>query len=917
MLSIRDKTPSAKVSLHHRLSSLLCGFLFATAVAAQPYYDRSQTNNELWPGTTYDASIPTFEQVLGHAPGEWIVSHAEILKYVNALAEAAPDRLKVVPYAKSWEGRELVYVVFANAANMARLDAIEESIHAVAEPDSDAGKGAAVDQAINDLPATVWLAYGVHGNEISSPDAALLTLYYLLAAQNSEAADTIRDNAIVFIDPTQNPDGRDRFVNNFRANYGIEPDPVRLAAERDEPWPGGRTNHYLFDLNRDWFILTQPETVGRIKALRQYLPLVFVDLHEMGGDSSYYFAPEAVPYNPHLAQDQRDNLEIFGKNNAQWFDSFGFDYFTREIYDAFYPGYGASWPAYYGGVSMTYEMASARGLVTYRSDGQKLWFRDGVQRHFVTSISTAQAAAENRQKLWRDFRSYRETAISEGASGDIDQYVLIPEGDGSKAHRLAHLLAFQGARVYQTAENGSACGEPAPAGSYVIPLAQPAKRFIRNLLDQNVPMENSFLDEQERRRSKQMGDQIYDVTAWSLPMMLDVKTRACKGTPVASNSRRLEPDNPDGIVPGTIDRIDAKVGYVTAWGTPAAARLLARALRAGLVAMSPDQDFTVAGLSMPRGSLVFKVDDNPNDLGTQLQELAETTGAHIRAIDTSWVTEGVNFGSRHTVRIEAPKIAMAWDAPTSSNSAGNTRFVIERQIGYPVTVLRTARLRIAELQRLDVLILPDSFGSYSRELGEMGVRALKAWVRQGGTLITFGSATGWASREGLLATRLETLANAPGDPGESEDGTAPGQIFAELEQYLDAIETPEAQPDSVAGVLARTTSDPDHWLSAGLPETLHVLLRGNEIYTPLTLDQGTNVLRFEGPDELLASGYIWEENRLQLAYKPYLMHARSGRGQTIAFVTDPTTRAYLDGLIPALAGALFRAPAHARPVRGK
>ncbi len=213
----------------------------------------------------------------------------------------------------------------------------------------------------------LWLAYGVHGNEISSNDAAMMTAYHLLASRNDKLVDEILANVVLILDPAQNPDGRARFVHNFEIAEGLKADASQLAAEHNEPWPGGRTNHYYFDMNRDWFAMTQPETVGRIKAVQEWFPLAYVDLHEMGSDATYYFAPEANPYNPYITRAQRDSLEWFGRNNAKWFDKYGFNYFTREGYDEFYPGYGASWPLFHGSIGMTYEQASTRGLVVRKS----------------------------------------------------------------------------------------------------------------------------------------------------------------------------------------------------------------------------------------------------------------------------------------------------------------------------------------------------------------------------------------------------------------------------------------------------------------------------------------------------------------------------------------------------------------------
>ncbi|REJ86278.1 MAG: peptidase M14 [Acidobacteria bacterium] len=910
-------SPSPLRSLSTPALLLLAAAAVAASAVAQPQAP-SETPvavDWFWPGSTYDPAIPTFERVLGYRPAERIASHAELMAMFRALAEAAPERMRLFEYAESWQGRELVYAVIGSPANVARLDAIRAGMQALADP--RATEPARAEELISELPTVVWLAYGVHGNEISSPDAAMLTAYHLLAAQDDPVVEEILAHAVVVVDPTQNPDGRDRFVANFRSSEGIEPDPDRLAAEHDEPWPGGRGNHYLFDLNRDWFALTQPETLGRVKALQEWYPQVFVDLHEMGGDSSYYFAPEAVPYNPHLAADQRGSLEIFGRGNATWFDRFGFDYFTREVYDAFYPGYGASWPAYFGAVAMTYEQASPRGLVLLRRDGRLLHFRDAVQHHFVASISTAQTAARHREKLLRDFWQYQRSAIDEGRSEAVRQIVLSPRGDDSAADKLAYLLTYQGVEVDRLDGASRICGRDFAAGSYVVDLAQPSKRLIRNLLDPEVPMEASFLEEQERRRARKLRDQIYDVTAWSLPKQFGVEATTCDAAPSGERSRVRSEETFHAVDPWTrpgrvadLTGGEAPVAYLVRWGSRSSARLLAAALRRGLVPISTDQPFVQGDRSYPGGSLVFTVADHPeHDLAALFARLATSTGAEVDVVATSWVDGGVNWGTGQAVRIRAPRVALAWDSPTSSLSAGAARYVLERQFGYPVTLVRAERLADPglDLSRYNVLILPGSWGSYGRLFGDGARQNLERWVSRGGTLIAIESAIDLLTGEdGLLATERQTL---------EPEGEEAGVVLTSEEDLEAAITPDEQQPDSVAGVLLRAALDREHWLTAGLPDTVDVLYGGRAIYAPLELEDGVNVGRFAGPDELLSSGYLWSENRAALAYKPYLMLSEHGRGLVIAFVADPNQRAYLDGLNVLFLSAVFRGSAHTDPVR--
>lgn len=857
-----------------------------------------------WPGVDYSSDVPTLQSVVGHASGERISSHAELVRYFEALAAAVPDRMKVWEYARSYQGRELIYAAVGSAENLSRLEQIEADLQKLADPNGTDADAAA--DLIERLPAIVWLAYGVHGNEISSPDAAALTAYHLLAAPDDPVVERILADAVVFIDPMQNPDGRDRFVHHYRSTRSVEPVADRISAEHDEPWPGGRTNHYLFDLNRDWFALTQPETRGRIEILRRWLPQVFVDLHEMGGDSTYYFAPEAVPYNPHLAQDQRASLELFGRNNAKWFDQYGFDYFTREVYDAFYPGYGASWPAYFGAVAMTYEQASARALVYRRSDGDLLHFRDTVRHHFVASVSTAETAAVNREKLLQEFYDYGVTAVAEGR--DEGQYVLPYRGDTTLVDKLAGLLVTQGVEVHRARSAVTACGSEVPAGSYIVPLDQRAKRLVRNLLDPDVPMEEDFLAEQERLRARRLRDQIYDVTSWSLPLMWNLEATSCSERLVRTDADAFERATAELVRPGRVTGSQAKVAYVVPWGTVGSVKLLAAALREGYEPLSPDRSFTQDGRQYPAGTLVFKVEDHGPELGSRLAELAGETGAEVVVADSSWVDAGVNWGSNQVVKIHAPRIALAWDEPTSSYSAGATRYLLERKFGYPVTPIRVSSLSRADLSQYQVLILPGSWGGYAGALRGAGNR-LSDWVRGGGTLIAFDSAMELVTHEDvdLLGTQRQNRAPEADQPDTG--------VLETADDLLAAIQPVEERPDNVAGVLLRASVDLEHWLSAGMPATLQVLFSGTSIYDPIKIDRGVNVVSFAGPDEVLASGYLWEENRVQLAYKPFVLLERHGRGLVIGFTGDPTTRAYVDGLDVLVANAIFRGSAHARPLR--
>jgi hypothetical protein len=908
------------------LSSTALGLVLTASLFAQ------KRTVDMWPGAQLDPAIPTIKKVLGYEPGERIAPHSHLMKYFEALAAAQPNRVKLIEYTKSWEGRKLIVAVVGNEANIKRLPEIQAGMKKLADPRKTTD--AEAQRLIAGLPAIVMLAYNVHGNEISGSDAAMATAYHLLASKGDKVVDSILANTLVMIDPTQNPDGRDRFVHNFEIAEGLEPVANPLAAEHAEPWPGGRTNHYMFDMNRDWFAMTQPETRGRIKTLLDWFPVVFVDLHEMGGDSTYYFAPEAVPYNPHIVKNQRESLFVFGKNNAKWFDQFGFRYFTREVFDAFYPGYGASWPIYYGSIAMTYENASARGLLWEKSDGTVFSFAQSVQKHFVASVSTCEAAAANRKTLLENFWNYRKTAVEEGKTEPSKEYVLLRSGDTTAADKLAELLAAQGIEVRKAKDAFMVEGSQAPAGSYLISAAQPMKRMIRTLLDPDTKMEEDFLKEQERRRKKKQRDEIYDVTGWSLPIQFNVKQVISKAALTVPGDMVMAGKMPAGKVEGG----KATVAYLVPWGTQGSTKFLAEAFKAELKMLSAGKAFTQNGKKYPNGTLIIQVKENAETIHDTVARIAVMSGADVVATNSSWVDEGPNYGSNNTVSLKRPNVAIVWDSPISSQSAGATAFVLERQYGYPVTRLRGRSLAMVDLSKFHVLIVPESQGNLSGELGR-AVGRIKDWVAAGGVIIGLGNGTGFLSSGavGLLPLQQELLAKdgsgggsgpiaeaggrrtatgtapPPAAAGPSSDGgPVAGKLFTKEEDYLKAIQSDREMPDDVAGVLCKAKVDTESWIGAGSQEYVNALVNGRAIYSPIKIDRGINAAVYAGPNDLLQSGYMWEENKKQLAYKPLVVVSREGRGLVVGFTADPNYRGYIDGMNLLFLNAVLRGPGVAR-----
>jgi Zinc carboxypeptidase len=863
--------------------------LAAVWTAAHPAQAQSFIEGE------FDPAIPTLTQAVGHAPATRITAPDQAYTYLKALAEAAPDRTRLVQYAVSWEGRPLYYLVLSAPQNMARLDAIQADMATIAA--GRAGNGSA-------LPVT-WLAYGVHGNEISSTDAALMTAYHLLAAQGDERAAKIMANTIVVLDPMQNPDGRARFVNNFLASTGIAPAADRQAAEHDEPWPSGRVNHYMFDLNRDWFTLSQPETRGKVAAIRQWNPVVVVDLHEMGGDETYFFSPAAQPFNPNLSAAQVRSYELIGRYNAEAFDARGEPYFTREVYDLFYPGYGDTWNAHQGAIGSTYEQGSARGLVFARRDGTELTYADGVRNHFTASLATAAAVSDNPARFLSDFATYR-SGNATGAAGR-GAYVIDLGKRRWNAERLGRRLAEQGITVLRREGATSVCGKSYPAGYLAVPQAQPAARLVRSLLDRDTPLPPDFLAEQERRRSSDLPHELYDVTAWSVGPMAGVDVALCN---TAATGEPLSADAPIAA------KQDGSGAFAIAvpWTDSGQARLVALALRDGIEGRVTDKAFTTAGRSFPRGTVVFAAGSNTPEAMARLAAIAGEVGAQTVSLDSGWVDSGPNLGSEHFVRLTLPRVAVAWDDGVSPLSAGALRYVLEQRLGLPVAPIRTSRLARADLSEYDVLVVPE--GDPSSVLGDAGQRAIRSFVQRGGVLVAIGDSleTFSSGDSPLLAVKREA---ALGREPDAAEGDAKATLAEAIEiasdaEYRDAIKDQAALPDTLPGALLNVVADPDNFLSAGYDDGAVVLATGTQIFTPLDRAKGINVLRFAAAGNLIASGYVWEENRRQLAYKPYLMAQQQGRGLVIGFAHDPSTRAYLEGLDLLIANAVLVAPSRVR-----
>ena len=838
-------------------------------------------------GFQADDSVPTTKQVFGYDWGDEISNHAQVALYLKKLHEACPERTDLIKYGKSYENRSLNYLVISSPDNISRLDEIRENNLRLADPRiCDPVEAKAL---IEKTPAIVWLAYCVHGNEISPSDAALLTAYHLLADQ-TEATKKWLQNLVVIIDPLQNPDGRDRFVNVFRETRGLFNQSNPYSNEHAERWPSGRSNHYWFDMNRDWFRHSQQEVKAKVAAYLDWQPQMYVDAHEMGRNSTYYFPPPADPKNPYLLESQADWFSKLGKHQGKWFDRFGFGYVTREIFDAFYPGYGSEWPTLQGGMGILWEQASARGQVIERDDDTELTYRNGVRNHYVSGISTIEFAATNQDPLQQSFYDSKSRAVDLGKNGDVRHY-FISRNRPQRTDRFVSMLRRNGIEVRSLNETttvdvtdlqtGKESTVKLAPGTYHIPVAQPAARLLRAIMDRDIQMDEKFLRRQLERNQLRLRTEIYDVTAWSMPLAFDIDCKTCsKSIEVKSTSW-----NPVDMAVVQTDLPTAKVAYAVA-GTDGAMRALADWIQQGVRVHVNDESFTIGGRKYPPGTLILKVAGNDGELNHRIQGAMRSSGIEdIVALDSSYVDEGAHMGGPDVRYVKPPKVLLVVNRPTNYSS-GHTWHLFDHVLRYPTTRVNGRDFASMDLSKFNTIVMPDGRYSSNSGFGESTSRKLKEWVSAGGTLITMRGATAWAADEknNLIENRLvKRKIEAPKTNNEhlKED---------------EKKEQEKMSPDSVPGAFFNASVFNRHWVTYGYESDLNVFYAGNIFLTPTRETGGRSLVTFVEKGSCLSSGFCWPKTLEIMAETPYAVHRRMGRGNIVAFADDPNFRAMYPSL---------------------
>jgi hypothetical protein len=811
------------------------------------------------------SSPPSPREVLGYELGERFTESAAVNRYARVLAESSP-LVRYREYGTTPEHRPLYQLIIAREDHLAALDRI---LAANAELTRAATTESRAREIVASNPAILYLSYGVHGNESSSSEAAMWTAWDL--ARGAPEVQSVLDSAVVVIDPVANPDGRDRYVNWYRTAVGSTPNPDPQAREHREPWPGGRFNHYLFDLNRDWAWATQPETRARLATWWEYNPQVHVDFHEMSPQSTYFFFPAAAPVNPIYPDHVMSWARRFGEANASAFDEFGWPYFTGESYDLLYPGYGDSWPSLLGAIGMTYEQAGggSAGLAFERSAGDTLTLFQRASQHRTAGHATLRAAAAGKSSLVLGFAATHRTAGT-----DHPDVLIVPDSRG-RAESLVEHLRLQGIEVEQAATSFRVAATPYPgmdarrdfpAGSYRVRMRQPRGRLAATLLQPETELRAEYS---------------YDISAWSLPYAYGVEAHQTRGRPGGGwqPARAAEPV-------GTLALPAARFGYLVPSDERGTSAIL-RFMQDGGNVNVLRRPATFDGREWPAGSWFIPVIRNE---GLTERATGAGLGGIAVAVNSGLAQGGIDLGSANAVAIRMPRIALVGGDGVTPTSYGAHWFYLEQRLGLDFSQLLAEDLVRADLSRYDVIVVPDASG---RAFPEETREALRGWVERGGRLVAIGGGS-----EALAAVAgVEMRADAQPDATESD-----------RERFLLTREerTRRNWIEQVPGAILQLRLDPSHPVAWGAAahdgERIFVLHEGTRVFEPSA--RGETIAYF-GTGLRATSGVISATNLQRLEQGSWAERATIGRGSVVLFAGDPLFRMFWNATHPLYLNAIL------------
>lgn len=804
-------------------------------------------------GGVLGQNVQSPKDFLGYELGTYFTRHHQVVDYFKQLEKNAPANLKLIKYGSTNENRDLIVAYISSAENLKNLESIRQS-HTALNKD--------------EKTAIVWLSYNVHGNESAGTEAAMQTAYELI----TQKQDWLK-NTIVILDPCINPDGRDRYVNWYnQVNTG---NVLYDAAEHNEPWPSGRPNHYLFDLNRDWAWLTQKESQQRIALYNQWLPHVHVDFHEQGMDDPYYFAPAAEPYHEVITPWQREFQNGVGRNNANYFDQFGWFYFTKEIFDLLYPSYGDTYPTYNGAIGMTYEQGGSgtAGLGVINSDGDTITLVDRVQHHHITGLSTVEYSSLQAGKLVQEFQSFAKNKKYKYKS-----FILGGNEDNLMALRKlldAHQISY------------SFGGNLTVKGfDYKLNGPGTMKATEKHLIVSTDQFKGTLVNVLFEPKTKLTDSLTYDITAWSLPYAYGLDAIASESLVSGFAEKTVAVNN---------QAVAGSYAYMADWNSMTDARFLADLLKNGIRVRTSEDPFTLKGKEYKRGTLIITKGDNDANYEAKLMKIANDHKVVLTATSTGMVDTGRDFGADGVKLIKPRKIAMITDARASSLNVGEVWHFFEEQLNYPLSIVQLSDLTRSVLDKYDVLIVPE--GWYSELHSDNVKSALREWIQNGGKVIAIGGAVNYFTD----ASGYSLKAKTDGSAEKSEEAKPDAERHEHAHLPYEAQER-EAIKNMITGAIFRCKVENTHPLAFGYGDTYFTLKLGADAYK--WLENGSNVVYLDEKPELIA-GFVGCKALPNQPKTLIFGQENIGSGSVIFMIDNPLFRGFWENGKLFFVNALF------------
>ncbi|MFL3027673.1 MAG: M14 metallopeptidase family protein [Candidatus Neomarinimicrobiota bacterium] len=909
---------------------IILSLSFAQSYDNESAHGLGDYNIPFFKADSYHPNVQPPDEFLGFTLGSRPVHHNEVIDYYNYLDKLL-DNTALTQYGYTYEGKPLVYLMISSKKNMANIDNIKKSISMLADPRTlDDAKTA--NKIIKQTPAIAWMAYAIHGDEISSTDAAI-QLAYQLAAGTDPATKNILKNLVVSIDPNENPDGRERYLQQLLQWRGEIVNSDANSLDHSGFWPYGRGNHYLFDLNRDWFATVHPETKGKVSAILDWNPQFLVDSHEMGSMDTYLFNPPRAPYNPYMPQTIFKWWDKIAKDQAAAFDEYGWSYYTGDWNEEVYPGYGSSWGIYIGLVGILYEQAGADGSIVKKEDGTITTYRETVHHQFISSMANLQTIANQKEELLQDYYNNRKKAVSTKNAGKA--FVFSSKSNRTRLNELGETIKRQTIEVY-TNKNDlrlpkaiNSSGETVtrqniPAGSLIIPLNQPLNILIKNILSFDIRLDTKSMEKERKKLLKNQGSTLYDVTAWSLSHAYGTDSYYTEVMPKIAMDI-FQPVQNQGNLIGK----NPKYGWAIKSDDDQFYHLVGRLLENKVKAWCAKESFNIEGEYFPRGSIVIRNNSNKSMKLGLLKKLAAKYGIDIFAINTALATDGPDLGSSNFTMLIEPKIAIVSGPPTSTYSFGATWHLIDYNLKSRASLINIMNFGWQDLNKYNVMLLPNG-RSMKRMLGDSGIKKLKSWVDNGGTLISYSNSAAFLADSSVnissvklrrqVLDKLDSYDNDLSKLKEAEsfsiDSVAlweGGNIYA-----LDEVKKTNKNNDKIKeldqlgrkfrpqGAILKVNMDQEHWLTVGCGESIPVLYNTGNV---LMAKKPVNVAgRLADEKNIRLGGLLWPEAKTRIAETAWVTQEYHGKGQIILFATEPHFRGYFKASERVLLNAIYLGP---------